>query len=177
MRLEGRPGFEKLPSIIISKTEDNMTSLVVSTSFGSVEVAYSTREELVQILGSLPGEIELVENSIGQAGAKGQRIAKEGFDSAYRFVNGKVELLAHPLSAIEAVVLTLYAYYPDMAWDKDVRASTGIEDFRSKVVTQTKNREYFRIDGDRYGLSDEGLSYVQERIKPKVEHGAGSTRE
>ena len=56
-----------------------MPNLIVTTSFGSVEVTYSTREELESIVTSLPGDIEFIENAIGSLQPKSDRKPKSGF--------------------------------------------------------------------------------------------------
>lgn len=149
-----------------------MPSLTINTSFGAVQVSYSTREELEEILKSLSIDIELIENSIVPTQSQQGQPVKPGFESAYAFVGGKVELLIDFKDGTKSVATVLYAYYPNMATRKDIIAATGIEDFATKVVGQTNNKKYFIRDGESYGLSDAGRKYVLEKIKPKLPAGA-----
>ena len=145
-----------------------MANSTVTTSFGALEFSYSTREELEAILETVAAEVDFIETSVGTSSPKVDRIAKEGFTGAYRFVNGKVELLTEFPDNIKAVATTLYAYYPFMASAREIKETTGIDDFEAKVINQTNNRAYFRQDGGRYGLTDAGRKYVLENIKPKL---------
>lgn len=146
-----------------------MPTIKINTSFGFVEISYSTREELDSILKTIPEDVQLIENTLGHIRPKLQRLPKPGFESAYRFTeDGKLELLASFPQGIKSVTLALHAYHPEMLSAKDIETITGIEGVKSKVIGQTNNKKYFRNDGDLYGLSDDGIQYVVSEILSKL---------
>ena len=146
-----------------------MPEVTIRTSFGSIHFTYEDDASLQVALGQLPQTIAAIHETVRPLVPKEHRIPKPGFELTYRFLSdGKLELLHWPKAALQTVALALYAYHPETVRADLIESATGITDVGAKVLFQTKNKQYFRKDGDAVGLSSEGISYVLDSIAPSL---------
>jgi len=141
----------------------------IRTEFGDVRLSYESEEQLEQLLKNLPRQVAAIAAASKSLLPKQPRAPKPGYEHIYRFTpQGLVELLHFPTVKTKLACLALFAYQPDMVDASTVERVTGIANVQGIVLSQTKNRKYFRKDGELCGLTPEGISLVQESV-PQVE--------
>ncbi len=145
-----------------------MTEAKILTSFGSIRVSYNSTEELQAALKGLEEQIRMISDITTKISPPPPRTAKIGYENAYRFsVNGSIELFFFPPVSLHLAALALFAYYPDTVTTAELEKVTGITDIVGKVIGQTKNKKFFRkVGNSSYGLSEDGLKLVSEKIRP-----------
>lgn len=146
-----------------------MPEITITTNFGHYSVSFETDEELTDALQRIQEHTREVEETTRNIRPRLRRSPKPGLESAYDFTaEGHVELFHFPPEGIRSVVLTLFAYHPDMVTASEVEAVTGIDDVYNKVLRQTNNKKYFRNKDGLFGLSQEGIRYFIETVLPTL---------
>lgn len=146
-----------------------MPEITINTKFGTVKFEYQDDDDLDNSLPTIKQQISKVSDGFAQFIPKDQRSPKPGLDDAYGFTSdGLVELFEYPSSAIATVIFALYAYHPEMVPAESVEHTTGISNAVSKVLGQTKNKKYFRVEDGIYGLSREGIEYFKSNVEPNM---------
>jgi hypothetical protein len=146
-----------------------MKNARIITSFGDFTISYTTQEELENELANLKNDIELITRESAEILPPKQRLPKPGLEHVYRFTpDGKLELLHYPKKNVKIVLIALYAYHPDSVSVKTIESVTGINNVASRVLNQTLNKQYFRKVNEAYGLSSDGLTYLNNDILPSL---------
>lgn len=145
-----------------------MTEAKVNTSFGEILISYNNIEELQASLAGLEEQIKLISEATKKIVPQAQRLPKNSYENAYRFSpSGSVELMYIPPVSLHLVAFAMFAYYPEPVTTAELEKVTGISDIVSKVLGQTMNKKFFRkVDNSLYGLSQDGLKLVVEKIQP-----------
>jgi hypothetical protein len=156
-----------------------MTEAKINTSFGEILISYNNIDELQASLAGLEEQIRLISEATKQIIPPALRIPKVGYENAYRFSpNGSVELMYIPPVSLHLVALAMFAYYPEPVTTAELEKVTGITDIVGKVLGQTMNKKFFRkVDNSLYGLSQDGLKLVIEKIKPLFSSSAEGNQE
>ncbi len=146
-----------------------MREVVLRTSFGTMKFQYEDQSSLDASLREIASEINTIAEATKQFLPRESRMPKPGLELAYRFTpSGKVELLYLPQTSVACVAFCLYAYHPETVSITELEAVTCISEVVAKVLSQTKNKQYFRKENEAYGLSSDGLTYVVAKILPTV---------
>jgi len=145
-----------------------MTQAKIITGFGEILISYNSTEELQTSLAGLEEQIKLISEVANKITPSTPRIPKNGYENAYRFSpSGSVELMYIPSVLLHLVALAMFAYYPEPVTTAELEKVTGISDIVGKVLGQTKNKKLFRkVDNSLYGLSQDGLKLITDKIKP-----------
>jgi hypothetical protein len=144
-----------------------MTRAEINTNFGLISFEFEDELSLTNSLEQFPDQIKKIGSKVRMFLPRPIRDPKPGYESAYRFTpNGQVELLYFPPEGVRCVALALYAFHPDMVSAIELELVTGIPEVSGKVLGQTMNKKYFRRNEDIFGLSAEGIAYVNEVIYP-----------
>lgn len=152
-----------------------MPDVTITTSFGSIQFSYSDQKDLDTALQQLEQQIPVIAAKTKNWIPLPARSPKPGYEHAYRFLpNGKIELLRPTDSAMQRVALALFAADPETLTPTEIAQITSIADPGAKTLQQTSNKIYFRKDGERYGLSPEGMNYISKNMPPKFPEPVGA---
>ncbi len=152
-----------------------MTEAIIKTSFGEIRIIYTTTEELGEALRGLEQQINMVSEMACKIAPAPPKVAKVGYENAYRFLpDGGVQLLYFPHALVHLVALALYAYDPDTVTAAVLEKVTGIVDVADKVLWQKKNKKYFRKANRTFGLTRDGLDLVSKKVKPLIDKATES---
>lgn len=137
----------------------------ISTKFGQISFEFEDETGLLAALDQLPDQVSQIESKTIQYLPRSMRDPKPGFESAYRFTpKGQVELLHFPSENVRCVALALFAYHPEMVIAEEIELVSGIAQVSGKVLNQTANKKYFRKRDDLFGLSADGIAYVNKTV-------------
>lgn len=140
-----------------------MPEVYITMSFGEIRFSYATPEELNEQLKAIESQVPLIEATAVKVRPRPRRPPKPGYGEVYGFTSdGLVELYKWPPAQVQIVALALYAYSPYLVSVNELSRVTGIETVYSSVLAQKKNKQYFRREGDLYGLRPPGVKMVQE---------------
>ena len=62
----------------------------------------------------------------------------------------------------------LFAYHPEMIGSAELERTVGKSELARNVLSTGSNKEYFRQDDDKYGLTFNGLQFVTNTIIPSL---------